>query len=195
MLFGFTDFMSRTGGGSPARGRRCSASLGFAVFGGKRGKTRRDTLLLSAGVRRPVSPDGGRAVLPGAGGAGSDGRAATRRRAGLGRQHEQCGLPSEAGDRSRSDDARRRPRPADPGVGHLPARRPPDDPRRREHRIAGHAAGERSRCSTSANSDTSSKRLTDMFEPAIILVVGGMVAFVAVAQISAMYSIYSQVKI
>ena len=38
------------------------------------------------------------------------------------------------------------------------------------------------------------KRLTDMFEPAIILIVGGMVAFVAVAQISAMYSIYSQVK-
>jgi len=28
------------------------------------------------------------------------------------------------------------------------------------------------------------KRLTDMFEPAIILVVGGMVAFVAVAQIA-----------
>jgi type IV pilus assembly protein PilC len=39
------------------------------------------------------------------------------------------------------------------------------------------------------------KRLTDMFEPAIILVVGGMVAFVAVAQIAAMYSIYSQVKV
>ncbi len=39
------------------------------------------------------------------------------------------------------------------------------------------------------------KRLTDMFEPAIILIVGGMVAFVAVAQISAMYSIYSQVKV
>jgi type IV pilus assembly protein PilC len=39
------------------------------------------------------------------------------------------------------------------------------------------------------------KRLTDMFEPAIILIVGGMVAFVAVAQIAAMYSIYSQVKV
>jgi type IV pilus assembly protein PilC len=38
------------------------------------------------------------------------------------------------------------------------------------------------------------KRFTDMFEPAIILVVGGMVAFVAIAQISAMYSVYSQVK-
>ncbi len=39
------------------------------------------------------------------------------------------------------------------------------------------------------------KRVTDMFEPAILLVVGGAVAFVAVAQISAMYSIYHQVKI
>jgi type IV pilus assembly protein PilC len=39
------------------------------------------------------------------------------------------------------------------------------------------------------------KRFTDMFEPAIILVVGGMVAFVAIAQISAMYSIYHQVKV
>jgi type IV pilus assembly protein PilC len=37
------------------------------------------------------------------------------------------------------------------------------------------------------------KRFTDMFEPAIILVVGGMVAFVAIAQIAAMYSIYGQV--
>ena len=39
------------------------------------------------------------------------------------------------------------------------------------------------------------KRFTDMFEPAILLVVGGMVAFVAIAQISAMYSVYSQVKV
>ena len=39
------------------------------------------------------------------------------------------------------------------------------------------------------------KRFTDMFEPAIIVIVGGMVAFVAVAQISAMYSVYHQVKI
>jgi type IV pilus assembly protein PilC len=39
------------------------------------------------------------------------------------------------------------------------------------------------------------KRFTDMFEPAIILIVGGMVAFVAIAQISAMYSVYHQVKI
>lgn len=39
------------------------------------------------------------------------------------------------------------------------------------------------------------KRATDMFEPAIILFVGGMVAFVAIAQISAMYSVYHQVKV
>jgi type IV pilus assembly protein PilC len=39
------------------------------------------------------------------------------------------------------------------------------------------------------------KRFTDMFEPAIILVVGSIVAFVAVAQISAMYSVYHQIKI
>jgi type IV pilus assembly protein PilC len=39
------------------------------------------------------------------------------------------------------------------------------------------------------------KRVTDMFEPAILLIVGAAVAFVAVAQISAMYSIYHQVQI
>ncbi len=39
------------------------------------------------------------------------------------------------------------------------------------------------------------KRFTDMFEPAILLVVGLAVAFVAIAQISAMYSIYHQVKV
>jgi len=39
------------------------------------------------------------------------------------------------------------------------------------------------------------KRFTDMFEPAILLIVGLAVAFVALAQISAMYSIYHQVKV
>ena len=39
------------------------------------------------------------------------------------------------------------------------------------------------------------KRTTDMFEPAIILIVGGAVAFVAIAQISAMYSVYSQIEV
>jgi type IV pilus assembly protein PilC len=39
------------------------------------------------------------------------------------------------------------------------------------------------------------KRVTDMFEPAILIIVGAAVAFVAIAQISAMYSIYHQVTI
>jgi type IV pilus assembly protein PilC len=39
------------------------------------------------------------------------------------------------------------------------------------------------------------KRLTDMFEPTVILVVGGVVAFVAIAQVSAMYSVYHQIKV
>src|SRR5262249_2781153 len=39
------------------------------------------------------------------------------------------------------------------------------------------------------------KKLTDMFEPAVVIVVGGAVAFVALAQISAMYSVYGQVKV
>jgi type IV pilus assembly protein PilC len=39
------------------------------------------------------------------------------------------------------------------------------------------------------------KRVTDYFEPVVILVVGAIVAFIAVAQISAMYSVYHQVKV
>ena len=38
------------------------------------------------------------------------------------------------------------------------------------------------------------KKLTDSFEPAIVIFVGLLVGFVALAQISAMYSVYSQVK-
>jgi type IV pilus assembly protein PilC len=38
------------------------------------------------------------------------------------------------------------------------------------------------------------KRLTDLFEPTVIIVVGGVVAFVAIAQVSAMYSVYHQIK-
>jgi type IV pilus assembly protein PilC len=38
------------------------------------------------------------------------------------------------------------------------------------------------------------KKVTDLFEPAVILVVGGAVGFVALAQISAMYSVYHQIK-
>lgn len=37
------------------------------------------------------------------------------------------------------------------------------------------------------------KRATDLFGPAVILFVGGLVGFVAVAQVAAMYSIFSQV--
>lgn len=39
------------------------------------------------------------------------------------------------------------------------------------------------------------KRATDLFQPAVILFVGLMVGFVAVAQVSAMYSIFNQVKV
>jgi type IV pilus assembly protein PilC len=38
------------------------------------------------------------------------------------------------------------------------------------------------------------KRATDLFQPAVIMFVGGLVGFVAIAQVSAMYSIFSQVK-
>lgn len=37
------------------------------------------------------------------------------------------------------------------------------------------------------------KKVTDLFEPIVIVIVGGTVGFVAVAQVSAMYSVYSQV--
>jgi type IV pilus assembly protein PilC len=39
------------------------------------------------------------------------------------------------------------------------------------------------------------KRVTDLFEPAVILFVGAVVAFVAIAQVSAMYSVYNQIKV
>lgn len=39
------------------------------------------------------------------------------------------------------------------------------------------------------------KRLTDVFEPAIIVFVGGMVGFVAIALVSAMYGIFQQVSV
>ena len=38
------------------------------------------------------------------------------------------------------------------------------------------------------------KRLTTLFEPAVILVMGGIVGFVAIALVSAMYGIFNQVK-
>ncbi len=39
------------------------------------------------------------------------------------------------------------------------------------------------------------KRFTSLFEPAVIVFVGVMVGFVAIALVSAMYGIYNQVKI
>lgn len=39
------------------------------------------------------------------------------------------------------------------------------------------------------------KKLTSLFEPAIIIVMGGMVGFVAIALVSAMYGIFNQVKV
>jgi type IV pilus assembly protein PilC len=38
------------------------------------------------------------------------------------------------------------------------------------------------------------KKATDLFQPTVILIVGGLVGFVAVAQVSAMYSIFGQVR-
>jgi type IV pilus assembly protein PilC len=38
------------------------------------------------------------------------------------------------------------------------------------------------------------KKATDLFEPIVIVFVGGVVGFVAVAQIAAMYSVYSPIK-
>jgi type IV pilus assembly protein PilC len=39
------------------------------------------------------------------------------------------------------------------------------------------------------------KKLTALFEPAVIIVMGGLVGFVAIALVSAMYGIYNQVKV
>jgi len=39
------------------------------------------------------------------------------------------------------------------------------------------------------------KKLTSLFEPAVILVMGGLVGFVAIALVSAMYGIFNQVKV
>jgi type IV pilus assembly protein PilC len=39
------------------------------------------------------------------------------------------------------------------------------------------------------------KKLTSLFEPAIILIMGGLVGFVAIALVSAMYGIFNQVKV
>ena len=43
--------------------------------------------------------------------------------------------------------------------------------------------------------DNKLKRLTSLFEPAVIIIMGGIVGFVAIALVSAMYGIFNQVKI
>ncbi len=48
---------------------------------------------------------------------------------------------------------------------------------------------------TTANSTTKLDKATALFEPAIIIFMGVIVGFVAVALISAMYGIYNQVKV
>ena len=39
------------------------------------------------------------------------------------------------------------------------------------------------------------KRLTSVFEPAVIIIMGAIVGFVAIALVSAMYGIFNQVKL
>ena len=73
----------------------------------------------------------------------------------------------------------------------VPAGRDADDARRREHRNARPAARERGRTTTRASSTTSSSALTTLFEPAVIVVMGLIVGFVAVALVQAMYGIYN----
>ena len=38
------------------------------------------------------------------------------------------------------------------------------------------------------------KRATDLFQPFVILLVGAIVGFVAIAQVAAMYSIFGQIQ-
>ena len=47
----------------------------------------------------------------------------------------------------------------------------------------------------SSELDSKLERVTALFEPAVIIVMGVVVGFVAVALVSAMYGIYNQVKI
>ena len=97
-------------------------------------------------------------------------------------------------DGPRSDDPRRGPRTADPAAGLFP-------PAARQMIRVGESTGSLDLQLHNAAKfyerelSFRLKRFTDMFEPLIILVVGGMVAFVAIAQISAMYSVYHQVKV
>ncbi len=119
MLLGFTDFLS-TYWYLVIGGIVALALPIFAVFGGRHGKARRDATML----RLPMIGELVHliaierfcrvlATLV------HGGRAAARRGAGVGRQHEQPRVPAQARDRARGDDARRRARAADHRVGHV----------------------------------------------------------------------------
>ena len=50
-------------------------------------------------------------------------------------------------------------------------------------------------CDLCRELDYKIKRLTDLFEPAVLLFMGAIVGFVAIALVSAMYGIYHQVNV
>ena len=78
--------------------------------------------------------------------------------------------------------------------GALPGGRPPDVPRRRGDRDPRPAArGRRGLLQPRARDEGGAG--DGLFEPAIIIFMGVVVGFVAVALISAMYGIYNQVKV
>lgn len=60
----------------------------------------------------------------------------------------------------------------------------------------GALSGQLGRAATYYERDVSQriKRLTDLFEPTVILFIGLVVGFVAIAQVSAMYSVFNQIK-
>ena len=70
----------------------------------------------------------------------------------------------------------------------------PDDARRRGDGNARRPARERGRSTTARELEYKLKKLTTLFEPAVIIFMGVIVGFVAVALISAMYGIFGQSK-
>ena len=71
----------------------------------------------------------------------------------------------------------------------LPPCRGPDDPRRRGHRDARRPAREHRRV-LRPRARVQAEELTSLFEPAVIIFMGMIVGFVAMALISAMYGVY-----
>ena len=107
---------------------------------------------------------------------------------------EQRGLPGRALDRPGGDDRRAGPGRAPRSHRAVPGRRPPDVPRRRGDRDARRAARDR-RVVLRQGARRKLKRFTSLFEPLVIIFMGVIVGFVAIALVSAMYGIYKQVKI